>query len=195
MKPSIYLSLLTSATDSMENYNQLPVLDLSTVVSYLQSDDYNNNYAVTLPSLDELFNGNLPTDQTSSPLLVSSNSTPIPTRTQRGGPKLVLDGYTYSKKRDLKSSTDWICTQKSCHGSLKTHLDSYETISRRPHTCLPLSSEECNMITSEIDIVYDSSTATTRELADLLHHPYSKNLSRRRRRKTRTSSTSSHGSV
>ena len=82
--------------------------------------------------------------------------------------------------------------KKACHGSLKTHLDSYEAIRSRPHTCKPLSQEECNLLTSEIDIVFDSSHTSTKELAALLHHPYSKNLSRRRWRKSRTSSTSSN---
>ena len=193
---SIYvLSLLTFATHSMDNQT-LPILDASTVLAFLQTDESETNSEVTLPSLDELFNAHIaeqtPTDETSSPPPLSSNSTPITTKTQRGGPKLVLDGYTYSKKRDLKNSRDWICTKKACHGSLKTHLDSFEAIRSRPHTCKPLSQEECNLLTSEIDIVFDSSHTSTKELAALLHHPYSKNLSRRRWRKSRTSSTSSN---
>ena len=93
----------------------LPILDASTVLAFLQTDESETNYEVTLPSLDELFNAHIaeqtPTDETSSPPPLSSNSTPIPTKTQRGGPKLVLDGYTYSKKRDLKNSRNWICTK------------------------------------------------------------------------------------
>ena len=93
----------------------LPILDASTVLAFLQTDESETNYEVTLPSLDELFNAHIaeqtPTDETSSPSPLSSNSTPIPTKTQRGGPKLVLDGYTYSKKRDLKNSRNWICTK------------------------------------------------------------------------------------
>ena len=104
----------------MDNYDQqLPVLDASTVLRFLQTETSDNTtYEVTLPSLDELFD--LQTHQTSAPLPDTAYSTPIATRTQRGAPKLVLDGYTYSKKRDLKSSRDWTCTKKGCHGSLKT---------------------------------------------------------------------------
>ena len=50
----------------------LPVLDASTVLAFLQTDESDNKYEVTLPSLDELFNAHITseetsTDQTSSP--------------------------------------------------------------------------------------------------------------------------------
>lgn len=174
--------------------NTLPVLDASTVLTFLQTDESNNNYEVSLPSLDELFNSQI-AEQASTTTPSSSNILPIPTVTQRGKPKLVYSGHTYSKKRDLKTSRDWICTNTGCHGSLKTHLDNYEVISCRAHTCPPLSSEECNLLTSEMDIINDSSTSTTKELTTLLQHPYSRNLSRRRWRKSRTSRSNSNGSA
>ena len=150
----------------------LPILDAFTVLAFLQTDESETNYEVTLSSLDELFNEQTSTDGTSNPPPLSSNSTPIHTKTQRGGSKLVLDGYTYSKRRDLKSSRD-------CHGSLQTHPNSYKAIRSRPHTCKPLPLEEFNLLTSEIDIVFGSLLASTKELAALLQHPNSKNLSRR----------------
>jgi hypothetical protein len=75
--------------------NQLPVLDSSTVFTFLESEDRRTTDEVALPSLDELFQLN-PTGTTSTP-----TPTTWTTMMQRGGAKLVLNGYTYMKKRDL----------------------------------------------------------------------------------------------
>jgi hypothetical protein len=67
---------------------------------------------VVLPSLDELFQLQPTTDNgTSTTSTTTSTPTPTTTMTQRGGAKLVLDGYTYMRKRDLKKR-DWICTKR-----------------------------------------------------------------------------------
>ena len=57
---------------------------------------------VALPSLDELFQLK-PTTDNGTTTTSTTKSTPNPTTTmaQRGGAKLVLDGYTYMKKRGL----------------------------------------------------------------------------------------------
>ena len=93
--------------------NQLPVLDSSTVFTFLKSEDRRTIYEVALPSLDELFQLKPTTDnETTTTSTTTSTPTPTTTMTQRGGAKLVLDGYTYMKKRDLKNSRDWICTKR-----------------------------------------------------------------------------------
>ena len=93
--------------------NQLPVLDSSTVFTFLESEDRRTTDEVALPSLDELFQLKPTTDNgTTTTSTTTSTPTPTTTMTQRGGAKLVLDGYTYMKKRDLKNSSDWICTKR-----------------------------------------------------------------------------------
>jgi hypothetical protein len=93
--------------------NQLPVLDSSTVFTLLESDDRRTTYVVALPSLDELFQLKPTTDDgTTTTSTTTSTPTATTTMTQRGGGKLVLDGYTYMKKRDLQNARDWICTKR-----------------------------------------------------------------------------------
>ena len=93
--------------------NQLPVLDSSKVFTFLQSEDRRTTYEVALPSLDELFQLKPTTDNgTTTTSTTTSTPTPTTTMTRRGGAKLVLDGYTYMNKRDLKYSRDWICTKR-----------------------------------------------------------------------------------
>ena len=70
-------------------------------------------YEVALPSLDLLFQLKPTTDNgTTTTSTTTSTPTSTTTMTQRGGAKLVLDGYTYMKKRDLENSRDWICTKR-----------------------------------------------------------------------------------
>ena len=96
----------------MDDSNQLPVLDSSTVFTFLESEDRRTTYEVALPSLEELFQLEPTTDNgTETTSTTPSLPTPTTTKTKRGGAKLVLDGYTYMKKRDLKNSRDWICTK------------------------------------------------------------------------------------
>ena len=78
--------------------NQLPVLDSSTVFTFLESEDRRTTYEVALPSLDELFQLKPTTDNgTTTTSTTTSTPTPTTTMTQRGGAKLVLDGYTYMR--------------------------------------------------------------------------------------------------
>jgi hypothetical protein len=82
--------------------NPLPALDSSTVFAFLEPEDRRTTYGVALPSLDELFQLK-PTTYNGTTTTSTTTSTPTPTTTmtQRGGAKLVLDGYTNMKKRDL----------------------------------------------------------------------------------------------
>jgi hypothetical protein len=75
----------------------------------LESEDKRTIYEVALPSLDELIQLK-PTTDNGTTTTSTTTSTPTPTTTmmQRGAAKLVLDGYTYMKKRDLKKGTGFV---------------------------------------------------------------------------------------
>jgi hypothetical protein len=108
-KPSIlsFPPFLSTTPDTIDDCsNQLPVLDSSTVFTFLESEDRRTINEVALPSLDELFQLKPTTDNgTTTTSTTSSSSTPTTTMRQCGGAKLVLDGYAYMKKGDLKKGT------------------------------------------------------------------------------------------
>ena len=156
-------------------------------------------YPVQLPDLDELHDSSQdnPSTTTSSSE-VEPNSLPqsmclaaVPFLTQKSKTKLYFQNHTFTKKYDQKTSTIWRCSSRKCKGSIKTTPSTYEVIDATPHTCSPLTDYEYNILLSENDIVNDTSSSSTVDLANACHHPYSKTLYKRRWRKTRTSSSSS----
>ena len=100
-KPSILSSpyFLSTSHDTIDDCsNQQPVLDSSTVFTFLESEDRRTTCEVVFPSLDELFQLQPTTDNgTTTTSTTTSTPTPTTTMTQRGGAKLVLDGYTYMR--------------------------------------------------------------------------------------------------
>ena len=44
--------------------------------------------------------------------------------TSKGKPAVIMDGYMYSLKKETKSSKNWQCTNRKCHGKLTTSLDA-----------------------------------------------------------------------
>ena len=57
----------------------------------------------------------------------------LPGNSQKGMTKLYLNGHCYIKKRTLKASRDWKCTNKQCRGTIKTALDSYVVLKSKSH--------------------------------------------------------------
>ena len=136
-------------------------LDPETVLTFLEED----SKILQLPTLSDLF----PTESD-----VATTTPAVPYKSQKGFTKLLYQHHTYTKKRTMKSSSTWRCTNRNCKGTIKTYLDSYEVIDSTPHnSCAPLIESEFQLLLSEQDIVHDDSTSSTRELADNLHHPYS----------------------
>jgi hypothetical protein len=80
----------------------LPVLDFSKVFTFLESDNKSTTYEIPPPYLDELFQIKPQIDNgtTNTTTYTPAATT---TRTKCSGAKLVLDRYTFMKKRDLKN--------------------------------------------------------------------------------------------
>ena len=182
----------------MESTQQPQPLD--SLDTYLITLDYNcETPALQLPDLDELhdfFQDNPSTTTSSSEaepnsLPQSTCLTAVPFLTQKSKTKLYFQNHTFTKKYDQKNSTIWRCSSRKCKGSIKTTPSTYEVIDVTPHTCNPLTDYEYNILLSENDIVNDTSSSSTLDLANACHHPYSKPLYKRRWRKIRTSSSSS----
>ena len=109
-------------------------LDADTVIAFLQDDEDIMN--LTLPTLSDLFPTN--TDQTASNQKSAHDPTTpsaLPGYSQKGMTKLYLNGHCYTKKRTLKTSRDWKCTNKQCRGTIKTALDSCVVSNSTPHSC------------------------------------------------------------
>ena len=171
----------------MESTQQLQPLD--SLDTFLIMLDYDcETPALQLPDLDELHDSSQdnPSTTTSSSE-VEPNSLPqsmclaaVPFLTQKSKTKLYFQNHTFTKKYDQKTSTIWRCSSRKCKGSIKTTPSTYEVIDATPHTCSPLTDYEYNILLSENDIVNDTSSSSTLDLANACHHPYSKTLYKRK---------------
>ncbi len=107
---------------------------------YWLSKDYNNCipmlqsqlssiYLVTFASIFHYISSNM---STSTPEFILSN---------KGGRKLLLQGYAYVKKKELKSSTQWECelrrNRAQCKASVWTFEDNILRHSSNEHTHAP----------------------------------------------------------
>ena len=121
----------------------------------------------------------------------STDSPFLQCKTQKGNSRLLYGGHSYTKKRSLKTSTDWRCTSRDCKGTLKTQINTDVVLKSSVHSCVGISEEEQQLQISEEKILEDNTSVTTRELASQLQHPYTRKLYQRRWRKTKSRSTSS----
>ena len=124
-------------------------LNAETVLTFLEEDF--DPAPLTLPTLSDLF----PTYIATS---TSTDNTAVPYKSQKGSTKLYYNQHTYTKKRTMKSSCTWRCTNRNCKGTIKTYLHSYEVIDSTPHnSCNSLIESQYQLLLSEQDIVHDDS--------------------------------------
>ena len=106
-------------------------LDADTVIAFLE-DEVDTN--LTLPTLSELFPTNAhQTAQNQRTTHDPTTPSALPGNSQKGMTMLYLNGHCYIKKRTLKASRDWKCTNKQCRGTIKTALDSYVVLKSKSH--------------------------------------------------------------
>jgi len=74
--------------------------------------------------------------------------------TNRGGKKVLFEGYCYTRLKTGKSSIFWRCDQEyvmECKGSLTTTVDFSRPQAKRPHNHLP-DANRCNVLKAKANM-------------------------------------------
>jgi hypothetical protein len=139
--------------------NQLPVLDSSTCFTFLESEDRSTTYEVALPSLDELFQ--------IEPKPIMGRQLQVPPRPMRWSQASLQRSHLHEdtwpekfKELDLHKESQRLLWNSKDESEQQRRDQSFALLRDLLRMCVSCT-EECYILTSALDIVYNSSTAST----------------------------------